>query len=295
MNKTCKEGEELNPITGRCRKVCPPGKVRNAKGNCVKTAKKTVKACKHNEEINPKTGRCRKVCPAGTVRNNVTGKCIKNKQEKHRFEKEIYGTKLIYAATIGNYNMAKSRINKDDVNAYMSEKNGEILTTALTQAAINGNIKIIELLLDNGADVNKYEYDYDYYERRSALHNACQINRSDIAELLLKHGADVDTFTNHDHTYKGTPLHQAAMYDNLECAFVLLMYGANVSRIDDEGRTPLDLAIENNSKNVAKLIENWNTLKALPILQELKHNGAPVYYLMDAESIIDLFEYIGKK
>jgi hypothetical protein len=50
-----------------------------------------------------------------------------------------------------------------------------------------------------------------------------------------------------------------------------------------------------NNKNIVKLIQNWNTLKALPILQELKQHGAPVYYLMDAESIIDLFEYIGKK
>jgi hypothetical protein len=76
----CKADEEINPETGRCRKVCPPGTSRNEKGKCVKTAIKTqkVKKCKDDEEINPETGRCRKRCPEGKVRNEK-GNCVNPK------------------------------------------------------------------------------------------------------------------------------------------------------------------------------------------------------------------------
>jgi hypothetical protein len=113
----CKEDEEINPETGRCRKVCPPGTTRNEKGKCVKTANKTqkvkesepkvkesepkvkesepkvkesepkakspnktqkVKECKEDEELNPETGRCRKKCPEGKVRNEK-GNCVNPK------------------------------------------------------------------------------------------------------------------------------------------------------------------------------------------------------------------------
>jgi hypothetical protein len=78
----CKDDEELNPESGRCRKKCPEGKVRNEKGNCVKNANKTkkVKKCKDDEELNPESGRCRKKCPEGKVRNEK-GNCV-NKPKK---------------------------------------------------------------------------------------------------------------------------------------------------------------------------------------------------------------------
>ena len=77
-SKECKEGEEINKETGRCRKKCPVGTVRNEKGVCVKNKTQKVKECKEGEEINPATGRCRKVCPPGTVRNEK-GVCTKPK------------------------------------------------------------------------------------------------------------------------------------------------------------------------------------------------------------------------
>ena len=80
----CKDDEEINVETGRCRKVCSPGTVRNEKGKCVKTAKKAKKVnkCKEGEEINPETGRCRKVCPPDKIRNEK-GVCV-NKTKKNK-------------------------------------------------------------------------------------------------------------------------------------------------------------------------------------------------------------------
>ncbi len=58
------------------RRPCPPGKVRNKRGNCVKPRTKTevhtaknarlkppAKPCPPGKERNPKTGRCRKIVP----------------------------------------------------------------------------------------------------------------------------------------------------------------------------------------------------------------------------------------
>ena len=79
--KGCKDDEEMNEKTGRCRKKCPDGKTRNEKGNCVNKTKKSknVKECKEDEELNEKTNRCRKKCPLGKIRNE-NGNCIKQKE-----------------------------------------------------------------------------------------------------------------------------------------------------------------------------------------------------------------------
>ena len=49
----CPEGMERHPNTRRCVKVCPDGKERNTKGNCVP------------------------LCRQGMMRNPITGRCIK--------------------------------------------------------------------------------------------------------------------------------------------------------------------------------------------------------------------------
>ena len=71
----CPEGTEINPISGRCVKICEKGKVRDVKtGKCVKD--KNVE-CPKGTEINPISGRCVKICEKGKVRDVKTGKCVK--------------------------------------------------------------------------------------------------------------------------------------------------------------------------------------------------------------------------
>ena len=98
--KTCPEGQELNPATKRCRKVCPPNHYRDEKQKCKKIkavelesesdlsmngmidrignqlSSRTRKVCPAGKELNYATGRCRKICKPGTVRNNK-GRCVK--------------------------------------------------------------------------------------------------------------------------------------------------------------------------------------------------------------------------
>ena len=68
-------GMEINPETGRLRKMCVPPQVRNP----------VTKRCKNpvsdvvppGMERNPETGRLRKICDVGYYRDPVTGRCRK--------------------------------------------------------------------------------------------------------------------------------------------------------------------------------------------------------------------------
>tara|TARA_Y100000992_G_C21272305_1_gene497643 strand:- start:324 stop:1145 length:822 start_codon:yes stop_codon:yes gene_type:complete len=72
-------GMEINPETGRLRKVCLPPSMRNAKGRCV--APKAEVIAPPGTEINPETGRLRKVCLPGQYRDPVTKRCRRIKEE----------------------------------------------------------------------------------------------------------------------------------------------------------------------------------------------------------------------
>lgn len=78
-------GYEINPATGRKRKVCPQGKIRSPKGYCVNAKKKSPKrrSLPEGYEINPATGRRRKVCPAGKIRS-PKGTCVNSSPRRRK-------------------------------------------------------------------------------------------------------------------------------------------------------------------------------------------------------------------
>ena len=79
-------------------------------------------------------------------------------------------------------NLWDHRHNKDYVN--LVDEDG---MTALMWACINGNIEVVKLLLENGADVNLVEK-YSY----NALICACFNGYTEIVKLLLEYNADVN-------------------------------------------------------------------------------------------------------
>lgn len=73
LPKTVPEGMEINPLTGRLRKICGPANIRNSKGRCIEP--KAPLLVLPGMEINPKTGRLRKMCLPGEYRDPVTNRC----------------------------------------------------------------------------------------------------------------------------------------------------------------------------------------------------------------------------
>ena len=96
--------------------------------------------------------------------------------------------------------------------------------TPLEYAASLGHLKIVQTLIDNGAELC------------DSLLWACRYGRLRVVKTLLKNGADVNEPVEH----RGlTPLHAAAITGQLKVVQFLLSSGANPHAKDADGETPL--------------------------------------------------------
>jgi len=99
-HKQCPPDKELNPLTNRCVKKCPPNKIRDMENfRCIGAKKRAptktmkissiVKKCSPDKELNPFTNRCVKRCPEGMYRN-AKFQCRKTKKFTIKVRKNKY-------------------------------------------------------------------------------------------------------------------------------------------------------------------------------------------------------------
>ncbi|XP_002740345.1 uncharacterized protein LOC100375695 [Saccoglossus kowalevskii] len=135
---------------------------------------------------------------------------------------------------------------------YISEHGN---TTALHKAAAYGHIKIVEILLDCGANTNmKDKAGY------SPLHWACQNGYADVSEALLNIHADV----NSRDKYGRTPLHLAAVNGRKAVAEVLLRREPEINAV------PIDIM---GKKSGAVYQNPWKGLTPLHCACDWGHTG----------------------
>ena len=153
----------------------------------------------------------------------------------------------------------------------------------LISAVRANNIVECRRLIDTGeANVNG---DRDQIGR-TALHWASFRGHLEISELLTSSGADV----NIRDSYGRTALHYASIYGHLEIVQLLLCQGADISFRTFYGSTALDEAsYYGRLKEVADCLRKWPWTMAIIIT--LKENLA-IYHLLDASTIIDLWQYL---
>ena len=151
-------------------------------------------------------------------------------------------------------NYLKRTKNKKMLNKVMlyvihaSEENDEL-------KAID-DVKLMKLLLDNGANVN-YQDDDDDYDY-TPLISASEVGAKNIAKLLIEKGANV----NHKTTDGTTALMAASMEEYPEIVKLLLKNGANIKLKNDQGKTALgiianDVDIRKKSE-IAKILLGCN-------------------------------------
>jgi hypothetical protein len=108
------------------------------------------------------------------------------------------------------------------------------------------NRDLVKKILDRGAHVDAWDYDWDCTPLFWAVRN----DHIDIAKLLLDRGAKVDATDNDG----WTSLHWAACRGHADIARLLLDRGAEVDARDDKGRTPLRFAAIYGNTGTARLL-----------------------------------------
>ena len=152
-------------------------------------------------------------------------------------------TPLYYVVKKGNIEIVKLLLeNGADPNT--PDSAGE---TPLSLAVGYRHIEIVKLLLENGADPNIPDS-----KRRALLYQTVQYGFKEIAELLLTYGANPNA--------KGgsgfTPLHWAVQKNNPEMVDLLLNHGANINEKGISGETPLSFALTYRDIEIINLLLN---------------------------------------
>lgn len=159
-----------------------------------------------------------------------------NANKRHFFTRD---TLLIEAAANGHLDVVKLLIeNGADVNL-----KGEAWYGPLHAAAAKGHIEVVKILLENGADVNIFHHN-------KPLHNAAMNGHIEVAEILLAHGADI----NAKGTDEASPLHTAVSNNQLAMVKWLLSKGANVNPRAAYGCTPLHSAARRKNVEIGKIL-----------------------------------------
>ncbi len=169
-------------------------------------------------------------------------------------EDKIGCTVLHDAASNLYFDMAKLLINnnatldKQDQYGYTPLIN--TITTIITDDELS-RMKIINLLIHSGANVNIQDFD----EGNTALHFAVHDDQYENAKALLNAGADPNI--KNDYGTGRTSLIIAARQDNLKMVELLLNHQSDVSILDDSNKSFYDYLCD---KNKQYLLDKYPTV-----------------------------------
>jgi ankyrin repeat protein len=162
----------------------------------------------------------------------------------------------------------------------------EVNTAENTTSPLHASVSCItstvtKLLIAHGADVNARN---DVGER--ALHLAARLNHINAVRLLLRHGAVVNVWSRgrscskqpkSEFNCEWTSLHEACEQGNEAITRELLSNGAHVDVRTATGRSPLDLAVEDNHEQVQLLFrEVARSVIALALMSPNLGKDGPV-------------------
>jgi uncharacterized protein len=154
------------------------------------------------------------------------------------------GLDFFDAAAVGNVTAVRAAMTAE--RAAVDDR-GPDGYTSLHLAAAFGHLEVARLLMGRGADPNAVTLNSD---RLTPLHSAVAAKHRDTASLLLALGAS----PNNVQRGGFTALHIAARDGDEAIVDMLLLRGADATRRSDDGKTPIDLAVENGHGALAGLL-----------------------------------------
>jgi ankyrin repeat protein len=175
------------------------------------------------------------------------------------------GEKPLHQVSYGKYRSQRDGVR---VAQLLLDRGADVNTrhkddwTPLHHASYFGNVEIVRLLLDHGADHGAAEANAegDFGEKPLHLVSYGEYRSQEdgvrVTQLLLDHGADVNTRCKKHRT----PLHAASYYGNVEIVRLLLDHGA-----DPEANAEGELWRETLAQSVIRQIQistGWCTCRA---------------------------------
>ena len=152
-----------------------------------------------------------------------------------------YGSALVSASAGGHKDVVQILLeNGADVNMA-----GGYDGSALATASAFDHKDVVQILLENGADVNMAGGGYG-----SALASASANGDKDVVQILLENGADVNMAGGGNKS----PLRLASANGHLAIAQILLEHGADVSLKDEDGHSALRCARDESHEAIIKLL-----------------------------------------
>lgn len=155
-------------------------------------------------------------------------------------------TPLHISASLNNLKLSKILLKSKnyDVNA-LDKKNQTPLYKSIDN---NGQLKLIKFLVQNGANIKKF----DTNSSNSYVHQALIRKKFNIAKYLINEYSDINTagFS------KETPMHEAVRQNSIEIVELLLQKGAFM-QINKKSITPFEIALNNRNENLNENMLNY--------------------------------------
>ena len=148
---------------------------------------------------------------------------------------------LVLAAREKSDKVAAALIADADTDVEKLDRAGE---NAMMLAALNGDLALVKLLIDKGAEVNKKGW--------APLHYAAANGHDDIVTLLVDNSAYLDAESPNG----TTPLMMAARGNHITTMKVLLDAGADARLKNQLGLTALDFAKQYHAKDATEGLED---------------------------------------
>jgi hypothetical protein len=133
------------------------------------------------------------------------------------------------------------------------------LFTPLHYAADNGHLQVVQMLIEHNADIH-FLTDVGQSPLHVAASPRVKRDQVDIMQVLLDHGANPNARDNDN----ATPLHHSSWWEKentvtregtVEGTRLLLKRGAIIDAEENEGRTPLQLALEHGHHDIATCLK----------------------------------------
>lgn len=139
-------------------------------------------------------------------------------------------TDIFQAIMENNYTLVKSIIQKDrsETNHRNNDNN-----YPLHIAAKYGHLKICELLVQSGADINQKGYSF-----LTPIHYAADFDFPEVLNYFINKGANIEAKSG----WGDTPLHKASEQGNAECVRLLLAAGVNPNAKNLKGETAFGIS-----------------------------------------------------